>query len=179
MKLGKIIIYSINLYFDNDRCLYNNIKILFLLFVCITYICQIYYSPLCFTYLFMNKTELEDLPPWHYLPSREVATLLGVSQQVLANWRFRKKGPPPVKSAIFKGRSTYYQVGEVLAWRATRRGEAVAPWQMTAGWLQRRFLFPVPLQCPHRTQRVVDQLERWGIYPARFKPKRTTSTEMK
>lgn len=109
--------------------------------------------------------------PWHYISSRELAKHLGVTSQTLANWRFRGLGPKTEQELKFKGRSAYYRVAEIIAWERTQRGEAISAWEVTAQWLSERNTFPKPLETEERTLRVVDQLERWDIYPPLHRPR--------
>ena len=60
---------------------------------------------------------------------REVAEALGVSIQVLANWRIRGRGPKPLPADLFRGNRTFYAVHEVVNARAQEPSE---------GWLQCR-----------------------------------------
>jgi hypothetical protein len=103
--------------------------------------------------------------PWHVLSARELAHLLGVSLQVLANWRVRAKGPAPSPSSDYPGNRTFYRVSAIDAWLRGLQGECVDEWQVTAEWLMQQYIFPVPLQCEERTWRVVQQLSRWNIFP--------------
>jgi hypothetical protein len=119
-------------------------------------------------------TRLHELnrAPWHALSASELAALLNVSLQVLANWRVRKKGPLPCPSDAYPGNRTFYRVSAIEAWLRWLHGEVVDEWEITAAWLMEQFIFPVPLQCEERTQRVVQQLSRWNIFPAAHRPKR-------
>jgi len=119
----------------------------------------------------MKFFEFNSLAPWHCVSSRELAEHLGVSIQTLANWRFRGEGPTAEMSLRFSGRSTYYRVAEIEAWERTKRGEPLLAWQVTAQWLRERYLFPKPLETEEQTQRVVEQLERWNIFPPVHKPR--------
>ncbi len=68
-------------------------------------------------------------PPWHAMSVREVAEALGVSIQVLANWRIRGRGPKPLPAELFRGNRTFYAVHEVVNARAQ---------ELSDGWLQCR-----------------------------------------
>ena len=120
----------------------------------------------------MGDTFYSTHAPWHYVSSCELAGYLSVSPRTLATWRFRRCGPNPERARKFKRRSAYYKVAEVLAWQRSRGGESILPWQVIAEWLQSRYIFPHPLQTEEQTQRVVEQLERWNIFPQKHKPRR-------
>lgn len=71
-------------------------------------------------------------PPWKSIPSREVAPILGVSLQVLANWRVRGNGPAAEPQQPGLGNRTYYRPDEILSWLHDRERE---PWQFSRDWL--------------------------------------------
>jgi hypothetical protein len=77
-------------------------------------------------------------PPWRLIPSRDVARLLGVSLQVLANWRVRGSGPPFDNTIRGKGNKVFYKRSDVLAWAAGQRGERVEAWEICRDWLAER-----------------------------------------
>jgi len=56
------------------------------------------------------------------IPAAEVALLLGVSMRTLANWRWRRTGPPFMKYGGDKG-PVRYRLSDLRAWQeAHRRG---------------------------------------------------------
>lgn len=110
---------------------------------------------------------VEDRVPWDVVSSRELAELIGVNLQVLANWRSRGKGPAPAPAECFRGKSAYYPVCNVVAWRLD-----IEPWEVAAQWLRERFIFPKPLETEERTWRIIEQQQGWGIYPLAHYPRR-------
>lgn len=74
-------------------------------------------------------------PPWQAMPSRDVARLLGVSLQSLANWRVRDTGPPVEPRRKGQGNRTYYRPDKLLAWLVDGQLE---PWQVCEVWLRER-----------------------------------------
>jgi hypothetical protein len=86
-----------------------------------------------------------DVPPWRLISSRELAKLLGVSLQSLANWRLRGKGPvaePPVKG---RGNRIYYQRAQVLSWLSRFTESPRGSWEFSSDWLSAAGLpQPVP-----------------------------------
>ncbi|WP_411817379.1 hypothetical protein [Hyphococcus sp. DH-69] len=109
--------------------------------------------------------------PWDVVSSMELADLTGLSIQVLANWRIRKKGPSPVPRAKYRGNKTYYRVFEVERW--LRDLPVTQGWRVVAEWLMQKYYFPDPLRDEGRTWRVVDQLIGWKIWPLAHHPRRT------
>ena len=106
-----------------------------------------------------------ELTPWDVLSSRELAALLGVSIQVLANWRIRDTGPAPAPAERFRGNRTYYPVCEVEAW-----SRCIEPWEVVRDWLTVRFIFPKYLETEERTWKVARQLQGWNLYPLQHRP---------
>lgn len=54
--------------------------------------------------------------PYHVISGPELAKLLGVSGQTLANWRMRGVGPRPEPAADWKANRNHYKIVEVLAY---------------------------------------------------------------
>lgn len=113
----------------------------------------------------MLNVNICERVPWDFLSSRELAELLGVNVQVLANWRFRGKGPAPAPAACFRGKSRYYPVCNVIAWRLGKE-----PWEAAAQWLRERFIFPKPLETEERTWRIIEQQQGWGVHQLAHQP---------
>jgi len=76
-------------------------------------------------------------PPWRPMASRELAGLLGVSLQSLANWRVRGSGPEPEPPMKGKGNRTFYRPDKVLSWL---EGTDKEPWEYSRDWLLKRGL---------------------------------------
>lgn len=114
-----------------------------------------------------TAASLQSLTPWDTLSSRQLAALLRVSIQVLANWRMRDTGPKPAPANCFRGNRTYYPVYEVEAWLC-----GIEPWEVMRDWLRERYIFPEPLTTAERTWKVACRLQRWQIHPLTHKPKR-------
>jgi len=85
----------------------------------------------------LNQITSGDIPPWRSVTSRTLARTLGVSLQVLANWRVREKGPQALSHRRGYGRRTHYQLSEVAAWASDGSIEA---WQVSRDWLSKRGL---------------------------------------
>lgn len=89
-----------------------------------------------------DKTAIANLfvtrrtPPWRPISSRELAQILGVSLQSLANWRVRETGPEPEPPKKGKGNKVYYRPDIVLAWLE----EEKEPWEFSRDWLLNRKL---------------------------------------
>lgn len=112
-------------------------------------------------------------PPWDVLSSAELADILGISIQVLANWRIRKRGPTPEPRKHFRGNKTYYRVFEIERW--LRGLEVTDAWRVVAEWLMLKYFFPEPLETPERTWTVAEQLRSWKIWPLVHRPRRNVS----
>src|SRR4051794_40822830 len=82
-----------------------------------------------------------DAPPWRPIPSRKLANLLGVSLQVLANWRVRGTGPEPEPMQRGKGNRIFYRPDKVLAWLCP---DDAPFWQQSGYWLAHRGLIGEP-----------------------------------
>ena len=80
-------------------------------------------------------------PLWRPISSRQLAALLGVSLQSLANWRVRGYGPPYLPHITGTGNKIYYRPDEVLAWLS---GGTVEPWEFVRDWLAERDLQGTP-----------------------------------
>ncbi|SFE00276.1 helix-turn-helix domain-containing protein [Salipiger profundus] len=76
-------------------------------------------------------------PIWRPLTSRDLSKLLGVSVQVLANWRVRDLGPPHHPARRGQGHKRFYRMDQVLAWLTERPS-----WEFGRAWLLRRGLAP-------------------------------------
>src|SRR5262245_52095803 len=79
--------------------------------------------------------ELPHRPYWHVLSSRELAEVLGVTLQTLANWRVRGIGPPTEPSSHFRGHREHYRIDQVLAWLSERNGEPQPAWRFSAAFM--------------------------------------------
>lgn len=75
-------------------------------------------------------------PPWRPISSRELAQVLGVSLQSLANWRVRKTGPEPEPMRRGRGNKIYYRPDKVLSWLLEDRES----WEFSRDWLLNRNL---------------------------------------
>ena len=60
------------------------------------------------------------MPPAKYLTEKAAAKRLRVKPGTLANWRWRKYGPPYIKV----GRKVEYHVDDIEAWKADQRKAA-------------------------------------------------------
>lgn len=83
-----------------------------------------------------------DMPPWLYLTSAELAKVLGVHIQTLANWRLRGKGPPEAPRLWFKGRPARYHLGCVRVWAEAEAGNHAEFWRFNGEWLRDHMQFP-------------------------------------
>ncbi len=76
-------------------------------------------------------------PPWNMISSREVSQLLGVSLQVLANWRVRDAGPAPAPRRRGRGNRIFYRRSAVMEWLSGVAGQPRPEWMHVRDWLVR------------------------------------------
>ena len=86
----------------------------------------------------LRHLENSNLPPWRPVPSRTLAKLLGVSLQVLANWRVRETGPKYLPRQKGKGNRLFYRLDDVMAWLSRELGSSKEPWEFDRDWLDVR-----------------------------------------
>lgn len=79
----------------------------------------------------------QAIPPWRNMPSRDLAKLLGVSLQVLANWRIRGCGPAPAPHRRGNGNRTVYRRSAVMEWLSGMAGQPQPEWMHVRDWLVR------------------------------------------
>lgn len=78
-----------------------------------------------------------SVPIWRAVTSRQMANLLGVTVQTLANWRVREQGPRYSFAPKGKGNKCLYRLSEVLEWLSGRPS-----WEIEGEWLAYRGLGP-------------------------------------
>lgn len=88
--------------------------------------------------------------------------MLGVSLQVLANWRVRQSGPVFQPVGSFKGNKTYYRLDDLLSWLASRQRVATPAWTFSAAYLKRFFVGLEP-QSRDETEAIVADVVRQRI----------------
>ena len=108
-----------------------------------------------------------DRPPWQAMSVGEVADVLGVSIQVLANWRIRGRGPTPFPSTLFKGNRTHYPVYEAANAAAEWPKE---PWLQCRDFLAFNHLLSAGANYDHmiQTLRIFDE---GGLWPHKHRPR--------
>lgn len=90
---------------------------------------------------FIRRVVEGDAPPWRLTRSRDLAKLLGVSLQSLANWRVRETGPTPALRPRRGGNKTYYRLDDAAAWASNGR---FASWEINRDWFASRGLVVDP-----------------------------------
>lgn len=96
-------------------------------------------------------------PPWRPISSRRLSQLLGVSLQVLANWRVRGTGPEAEPKGRGKGNKIFYRPDKVIEWLEDGRRTY---WEIDAQWLERVGLKLRP-DC-REIENAVNHIERSG-----------------
>lgn len=109
---------------------------------------------------FIDAMLASSAPPWKGVSSRAMARRLGVSLQVLANWRVRDVGPEHERAPRGRGNKMLYRPDMVAAWLADGTPQ---PWEFTADWLQRRGMSP-PTWTEASTRQVVARLEALDVF---------------
>lgn len=109
---------------------------------------------------FIDSLLRSSVPPWHGVRSRIIARWLGVSLQVLANWRVRDIGPSSIKAPKGSGNRMLYRPDEVAIWLTDGQIQA---WELAEEWLERRGLAPAS-SCPDAISDVVAWLEGLEIF---------------
>ena len=79
-------------------------------------------------------------PIWRLIPSRQMARILGITIQTLANWRVREQGPRFSHAAKGKGNKVLYRMSDVLEWLSARPS-----WEFEGEWLAQKGLGPEEL----------------------------------
>lgn len=99
-------------------------------------------------------------PPWRPIASREVARLLNVSLQSLANWRVRDDGPEHEPFRKGDGNRVFYRPDKLLTFLdESCRGW----WEWSAMWIRERGLWDGEAS-PESVGAVIDFFERAGIF---------------
>jgi len=84
-----------------------------------------------------QQATTSPVPIWRPVTTREIGRLLGISIQVLANWRVRDQGPPFTHAGRALGRKCLYRMDQVLEWLT-----GTAAWEFDRSWLVVRGLAP-------------------------------------
>lgn len=115
---------------------------------------------------------LSDRPPWHVVSSRELASILGVSLQSLANWRVRDTGPPVAPAACFKGlgNRSFYRIDEVLEWLATAEQRPRPAWLFCRDYLSTIF-DDLQLAPAEEVMATIEQMEAGGVFSPVWPPR--------
>jgi hypothetical protein len=96
--------------------------------------------------LLLEKAILDSRPIWRSETTKNIAKLLGVPLQNLANWRVRDQGPISFKAPKGRGNKILYNVNDVLSWLTQYR-----PWEINRMWLLERGLVPPDATEDHTT----------------------------
>lgn len=91
-------------------------------------------------------------PPWSYISTAELAQVLRVHPQTLANWRGRSHLPPPVRHHRKRGHRNFYKISTIKTWLTGEPEEALA-WE----WL-RKYMPEWPFETLGQAERTVGLL---------------------
>lgn len=86
---------------------------------------------------FLTQISGGHVPPWRSVPTSTIAGMLGVSLQVMANWRVRNSGPPTTVRRKGAGHKTFYRLDEAAVWASDG---ILVPWEISRDWLKVRGL---------------------------------------
>lgn len=105
----------------------------------------------------------DNAPPWRAITSKTLCERLGVSLQVLANWRVRGVGPAHDRAPKGAGNKMVYRPEEVASWLTDL---TVPAWEFSARWLDLRGLMRTEWSEPE-TDTVIAWIENLDVLPAR------------
>lgn len=117
--------------------------------------------------------KLGDLkrPPWDTVSTAELADILGVSIQVLSNWRIRKAGPNFLPVGTFRGNRVHYRICDIEAWLRSK-AEPTKAWQVAAEWLGRHFILKQPLKSEAETRTMAADIRDLGVWKLAHYPRK-------
>ena len=112
----------------------------------------------------LKRLQERSSPPWLPVRSREMAGLLEVSLQTLANWRSRGTGPTPEEHVRGQGNRTFYRPDVVIAWLFRLMEESVEPWKISHDWITEHF--DVSCDVPNATavERFIEFCDREKLF---------------
>ena len=114
-----------------------------------------------------------DRLPWDAVSTRELAEILQVSVQVLANWRVRGKGPRALPHGHYRGNKTFYRIFEVQSWLSSESGCPRQGWEVIADWLRQQFCrLPESAADQEAVWRMAEAVDALNAWPKRFHPTR-------
>lgn len=113
---------------------------------------------------YIDALMADPAPPWHPVTSRTLSRQLGVSLQVLANWRVRDVGPRHERAPRGAGNKMVYRPDVVAAWLTEGRSK---PWEFSAKWLRMRGLSPAAWG-ETATDELVARLELLEVFETRW-----------
>lgn len=114
---------------------------------------------------FIDTMLADNAPSWRAITSRTLCERLGVSLQVLANWRVRGVGPDHDRAPRGHGNKMLYRPDVVSSWLVD---EAVPTWEFSARWLDLRGLM-IPDWSEAGTNEIIAWLEGLNMFPASLK----------
>ena len=76
----------------------------------------------------------KEAVPYHVISGPELAKILDVSSQTLANWRMRGVGPQPEPREDWKAHRNYYKIAKVLAYF-----DSCSPSDIYCDWVRNKF----------------------------------------
>lgn len=111
----------------------------------------------------IEKIRTRPSPPWRPIPSRELAKLLDVSLQSLANWRVRGSGPVVEERRRGQGNRMMYRPDVVMAWLSGLGSNSRQPWEFSRAWLIEQGLDNLKHE-EVQVQSLIDLADRRGYF---------------
>lgn len=79
-------------------------------------------------------SKYERRPTWSVVSSAELAKIINVHLQTIANWRCRSILPPSVKHSRLNANKCYFRISEIRAWLENRTEEEIH-WEWIQNWM--------------------------------------------
>ncbi|MFN3935474.1 MAG: helix-turn-helix domain-containing protein [Parvibaculum sp.] len=114
----------------------------------------------------IHKLLQRPTPPWRAISSRELASLLNVSLQSLANWRVRGTGPAAEKRKKGQGNRMMYRPDVVMSWLSRLGSVPREPWEFSREWLIAQGLDTLENR-ETQVQSLIDLMDRRGYFKHR------------
>ncbi|PHS25516.1 MAG: hypothetical protein COA85_06905 [Robiginitomaculum sp.] len=96
--------------------------------------------------------------PWLVVSSLELADMLGVHLQTIANWQIRKQGPQSEPKGHWRGNRRYFSIASIMAWLEDKE-----PWEIYQEWIGRKFKNALDMS-KGECEKLIDYLIKTGVY---------------
>ncbi|PHR55050.1 MAG: hypothetical protein COA47_14495 [Robiginitomaculum sp.] len=96
--------------------------------------------------------------PWLVISSLELADVLGVHLQTIANWQIRKQGPIAEPKDHWRGNRRYFSIANITAWL-----DQVEAWKVYQEWIGTRF-YNAENKPKDECEKLIDTVIKTGTY---------------